>query len=171
MPRLFYALWPDDQVRDKLLAACPDWGEPKARPVHCQDLHMTLQFLGSVPSARVAAVADAASGLAAAGVDLLLTQLGCWPRPQVAWCGPDRTPAQLAALVTALAERLSAVGYPPEPRSYRPHVTLARNVRNFAGERLDISIRWRAREFVLIESLSLPSPPRYKVLRRYPLEK
>jgi 2'-5' RNA ligase len=87
----------------------------------------------------------------------------------VAWLAPDETPSALAALVGALGDRLAAAGYPPEPRPYRPHVTLARKVAKLPAAVLPEGFHWRSVDFALVESLSLAVPPRYRVLATWPL--
>ena len=72
-------------------------------------------------------------------------------------------------LVDALGERLAAVGYPREDRPYRPHVTLAREVRRLDERLLPRAFPWESADFVLVESLSVAEPPRYKVVARWPL--
>ena len=55
--RLFVGLWPDDVVRDALLAHAEHWSWPAGvRRVQRDKLHMTLHFLGAVPRERVASL-------------------------------------------------------------------------------------------------------------------
>lgn len=169
MKRLFFALWPDEPVR-KALTRCALRGAGRhAQPVHCDDVHMTLQFLGNVPEERIPALEKVASELVASEFQITLTHLGCWSRPRVAWCAPDETPAALTKLVSDLGRLLADVGYPPEHRPYRAHLTLARKVRSMPETRLAAPIVWKAREFVLVESRAVAEPPRYQVLTRWAL--
>ncbi|MEJ2577123.1 MAG: RNA 2',3'-cyclic phosphodiesterase [Gammaproteobacteria bacterium] len=168
--RLFLALWPDAAARQGLAALARAVALPAgARRVHPEDLHLTLQFLGAVPLERLPAVREAAAGVEAEPVGLELTRVGCWPRPRVAWCAPDETPAELSGLVARLGARLAAVGYPAESRPFRPHVTLARKVRRLADARLVQPLFWRCADLALVESLARPAPPRYQVLEHWPL--
>lgn len=169
MKRLFFALWPDEVVRKALAGCALQRAGRHARPVHRDDVHMTLQFLGNVPEERVPILEKAASELVAPEIRITLTHLGCWPRPRVAWCAPDETPAALTKLVKDLGGLLADVGYAPERRPYSPHITLARKVRSMPGTRLAKPIEWTAHEFVLVESRSVAEPPRYRVLTRWAL--
>ena len=167
--RLFFGLWPDPVTRRGLAALARDLNIPGGRVVHPEDLHLTLQFLGPVPAARLAAVGAAADRVDGSPFELRITHTGHWPRPRIAWCAPGEVPGALSVLVRGLGEQLAAVGYPPEDRPYRPHVTLARKARGAPAGTLAQSIRWPVSSFVLAESLSVPEPPRYRILRRWPL--
>lgn len=168
--RLFFALWPGAELRRELAALARGLELPeRARRVHPEDLHLTLQYLGPVPVDRMDAVRAAAGGVHAGPVTLDLARVGCWPRPQIAWCAPLDVPSALPDLVDRLGERLAAVGYPREDRPFRPHVTLARKVRRLDERPLPRAIPWESADFALVESLSVAEPPRYKVLGRWPL--
>ena len=169
MKRLFFALWPDERVR-KSLAECPLRGTAGVvRPVHRDDVHMTLQFLGNVAESTIPALEQAAGAVEAPPFKITLTHVGCWPRPRIAWCAPDEAPAALARLVGELGKRLAPVGFPAERRPYRPHVTLARGVRSMPEARFSAPIVWTALEFVLVVSRAVPEPPRYQILARWAL--
>ncbi len=172
--RLFFALWPDTGVRVRLAELLGRIPTERARPVHPDDVHLTLQFLGPVPAARYACLGEAADALAAEGLQpivLPLQRLGYWKRPKVLWCAPETCPAPLGMLVQALGERLTRCGFTPEARAFAPHVTLARKCPaglNAALAPLE-EIPWTAREMVLVESLPVARPPRYQILRRWPM--
>lgn len=94
-----------------------------------QGLHVTLKFLGSVTAARLDAVQAAVRPLLA-GVEAFSVRvagLGAFPRPQrprVVWVGIDAPPlTELAALVD---RGTSSLGFTPESRPFRSHVTLGR---------------------------------------------
>jgi len=101
--RLFFALWPDDEVRARLTrwsrelhALC---GGRATRP---ENLHVTLAFLGSVEEARVAEVERAAGEVAPRAVSLVLDQPGYWKHNRIAWAGASVVPPELEALVSEL---------------------------------------------------------------------
>lgn len=167
--RLFFALWPDEETRAALKALQREPGPASGRLVHPQDLHQTLVFLGQVDAQRLPCVLAAADRVHAAATSLELTRLGYWRGPRVAWAAPDETPEPLLDLVDQLWTNLSDCGFEREARPFRSHVTLARKVRPFATAALGRQIPWEVRDFVLVTSLSEPSPPRYKVLQRWPL--
>jgi 2'-5' RNA ligase len=173
--RLFFALWPDAGVRARLAALAQRIPAERARVVHPDDVHLTLQFLGPVPETRIPCLIESADAVVADGsqasIELSLRRLGYWSRPRVLWCAPEMCPAPLGMLVQALGERLTRCGFTPERRAFAPHVTLARKCPGKLVQALEpmTPIPWTAAGFVLVESLSVARPPRYKVLHSWPL--
>jgi len=168
-PRLFLALWPAPQVQAglaRLLAGLPG-GHGKA--VHREDLHLTLVFLGEIGEASRACLERAMDGMQGRPFDLVIDQLGHWPRSQVLWCGPAVVPESLQGLVRDLQDRLQGCGFAPERRPYAAHVTLLRHARPQPGRPLIRPLTWPVRDFALVASTPGGPPPRYRVLRRWPL--
>jgi len=150
--RLFFALWPDRTVRDALQAwqkvCLPD----SIRPTHRDDLHLTLHFLGQVASGRIDQLRVLGDNLHVPGFELVLDGLGHFARPRVLWAGPAKMPEELVNLHADLAEGLRDFGFAPETRAYRPHVTLARKVRNRPEVTGLPPIHWQVRRWALVES-------------------
>lgn len=95
------------------------------------NLHLTLKFLGEVVDREVPDVCRAmrrvASGFEPFQIELGGT--GGFPndlRPRVLWAGISAGGEVLTALVAALEGELARLGYKPESRDYRPHLTLGR---------------------------------------------
>jgi 2'-5' RNA ligase len=168
--RLFFALWPDEAVRDQLRAAQAAMPRRGGRPVHVDDVHVTLAFLGQVEAERRACMEEAAAGVRGAPFDLVIDRQGYWPRPRVAWCAPAELPEPLRDLVQCLGRVLRPCGFEPERRPYSPHVTLFRDSRAVPEGPLELPVRWPCRDFVLVASVPSAAPgPRYQVLARWPL--
>jgi len=94
-------------------------------------IHLTLRFLGNVSDESVTslhqAMAQAAQGQTA--FPLRARALGCFPhpaRPRVLWVGLDDPSQALGRLNERLMAALTPLGFPPEDRSFHPHLTLAR---------------------------------------------
>jgi RNA 2',3'-cyclic 3'-phosphodiesterase len=167
--RLFFALWPDEAVRAQLRAAQDALPRRGGRPVHVEDIHVTLAFLGPVEAERRACMEAAAAGVRGEAFELVIDRQGYWPRPRVAWCAPAAIPEPLRTLVQRLNRALEPCGFEPERRAYSPHVTLFRDSRAVPEGPLERSVRWPCREFVLVASANVPGGPRYRVLGRWPL--
>jgi RNA 2',3'-cyclic 3'-phosphodiesterase len=96
-----------------------------------EKLHLTIKFLGEVGRARVAEL-SAAAGRAAAGVEefsLSLGGAGAFPprgAARVLWLGVADPDGRLAELQRRLEDECAAAGFPREPRSFSPHLTVAR---------------------------------------------
>ena len=95
-------------------------------------LHLTLHFLGDeVDDAdlhRICVAMDEAAATVPA-FRVAFGGVGAFPdlrRPRVVWLGVRTGAAELGRLHDALAERLEPLGFPPEARGFRPHLTLAR---------------------------------------------
>jgi 2'-5' RNA ligase len=100
------------------------------RWVEINGIHITLKFLGEIPSGRIDTVRGAMDRSAAGGkrFSLRVEGVGCFPdaaRPRVVWAGVRREPA-LLDLQRRLEENLSAAGFPRERRAFTPHLTLGR---------------------------------------------
>lgn len=128
--RLFFALWPPEELRRKLwhaLAPLRHAG-PDVRWVPPERLHITLRFMGDTSAGAVSRLTGAADMLSAeAPVRVDLTRTGAFPRrgaPRVYWIGV--VPAPLLRLRRLLDAALAREGIAPEPRSFAPHLTVGR---------------------------------------------
>jgi 2'-5' RNA ligase len=163
--RLFLALWPDDAVRGNVQAHAEGWVIPAGSVRYTpQDWHVTLHFLGSIPTDRVVTIA--------AGIDvpiepfeLVLDQPRLWPRG-LAVVGASRTPPALKSLHERLADALRGLQLTVETRPYRPHLTLARRADQAVLPKSPLPIVLPARAFVLVVSTGRTAH-RYEILREY----
>jgi RNA 2',3'-cyclic 3'-phosphodiesterase len=170
--RLFFALWPDDRLRELLgrrLSTLLASARGKAqRP---DQWHVTLEFLGSVAADRQPAVWSAADKVATGSFTVSFDALEHWRRPQVYCLAATHVPGPLVQLVSDLRAGLWAQGFVPETREYRPHVTLARRTRQAATGPLPEPVDWPAERFALVRSVTDPSGSRYEPLRWWNLSK
>lgn len=150
--RLFFALWPGEQTRRTLAAWQREHLPATVRATHAQDLHLTLHFLGQVGEEKVALLRALGEHLSLPPFELTLDRIGHWPRPAVLWVGPSEMPIQLRHFQQGLEEALAAIGFEPETRTYRPHVTLARKIRRPLQEAEFEPLVWPVKEWVLAES-------------------
>jgi 2'-5' RNA ligase len=167
--RWFFALWPDADARaalaDRLSALVP----AGARATHPHDLHLTLAFLGPLSPEMLACAERAADGVQCDPFELKIDCVGHFPRAHVLWCGPAAPPESLSTLVTDLQRRLAAYGLPPDPRPYRPHITVARRASAPASTTWPTPLSWLAGEFALAAG-DAGAVPRYRIRRRWPLK-
>jgi 2'-5' RNA ligase len=166
--RVFFALWPDSPVRAALAdAAERAHAECGGRITAREKIHLTLFFVGGIDRSRIAELETCAQRVTAASFDLDLDVLGYWRHNRIVWAGTRETPAALSALMSGLTRSLELAGYRGEDRPYAPHVTLVRNAKHAPRETALAVPRWRAREFVLVESAG--GGTRYDVLAQWPL--
>lgn len=168
--RVFFALWPDDDVRGALAAAARRMHRVlHGRRTRDESIHLTLAFLGEVDVEDFERLRSAPASLGAGAFDLILDTWDCWPRNRIGWAGPSSIPAQLGGLAANLAQWLGSVGFELEKRKFTPHVTLVRDARYAAMPAPLQPVRWEVKEFVLVRSLRLPRGSQYEVVSRWPL--
>ena len=167
--RLFFALWPDDEVRSHLADLQTRLPQVQGNWVHPMDLHITLQFLGAVPTGRQQCILHAASAVQASPFELEINHLDFWPKPRIAWAGPEKIPKALLQLVKSFGQNLQECGFRVERRPYRPHVTLLRKTTPGMPLALPQPVLWPVDYFVLAESLPGSGPPWYRVVESWPL--
>lgn len=160
--RLFVALWPDAAALRALAAWQARWAWPRgAAVVAPAQLHLTLHFIGAVPTGRLT---ELALGLARPmhpfELDLDRTEL--WPQG-LAVLRPDAVPAALTALHTELQAALQQLALPVQARAFRPHVTLARRATGALPPSEPATLQWSVRGYALVQSRS-----GYQTLAHYP---
>ncbi len=163
--RLFFALWPDEDTRERLATLVLD--EITARWVNRDNLHVTLAFLGSVDKHTRSCVEHVAAQVSVPSFTLQLDEVGYWRKPRILWVGASQLPASLEQLLEVLNDGLSTCGFKPERREYRAHITLARKVHTPIAHRNIDPIAWPIDSFALVESRTLPAGASYQVLRTW----
>lgn len=164
--RLFFALWPDDDTREELARVAHAVPLHRAaRRVPPEKMHITLAFMGDTPADRQKCFEQAADSVTGEPLHLTLDFFGHFPRPRVFWFGLKSTPTILGELVDRLVLAIEPCGFEPESRPFRPHVTLARKVRE-RPQASPATVEWPCDAFCLVESAG----GKYSVLRRWPLK-
>jgi len=176
--RLFFALWPDEALRETLAeAAGPLRAACDGRPVPKSNYHLTLAFLGGVEASRLDGIRDAAAGVAAGfaagfgtpGFELVLDTAGHWRRAGVAWLGARRPPEAAEQLAGFLWQALEPLGFAAEQRPFRPHLTVLRGCRRCVEVGPVAPVAWPVRDFVLVRSETRPEGARYEIVGRWGL--
>lgn len=169
--RLFFAVWPDEEARQRITEFGRSLTPRRGRLVHTLDLHLTLLFLGSPDTELEAGLVERAgivSGQSETqGFTLTLDRLSGRPHARVSWLAPSRPPRPLLDLVFRLRDAAKECGAEVERRPYVPHVTLRRWAACPRPRDID-PIEWQVRRFVMAESKS-SSGARYRVLHDWPL--
>jgi RNA 2',3'-cyclic 3'-phosphodiesterase len=188
--RLFVAVPVPPATRDACRAvietvrATPAGGAP--RWVDLDGLHLTLRFLGDTPDNLVGAVGDAVLAGAAghAAFAVRLAGAGAFPehgrKVRSLWLGIERGADELGAIVRDLGPGLAALGWAPDARPYRPHLTVARTDRTsirdghavadaLVAAASEWSTSFTADRAVLYRSHLGGGPPRYEPVVEVPL--
>jgi 2'-5' RNA ligase len=101
------------------------------RWIRPENIHLTLKFLGDVPAADIDTICGAISktvdGVPA--IPLQAKGIGVFPgikRPRVLWVGLTGQIESLMKLQKTLDSNLKDIGFPPEKRSFKGHLTIGR---------------------------------------------
>jgi len=172
-----------DQVEARLKPQVPP---ETVRWVKADSIHLTLKFLGQVPSDQLELITSALRTAAAAHAPFTLevSDAGCFPnahRPRVVWVGVKDDGHRLHVMQRAVENAIAPLGYPTEVRDFTPHLTLgrlARDVRQIdqkkIGEVVQLAAvgslgRWEVKQIALIRSDLKPNGAEYTILMRAPL--
>ena len=171
--RLFFALWPGQQVRQSLSKTIAGVTEldGQGRVMNPANLHMTLHFLGNIPVQRVACFIENAQKIESPCFELEINQLGYFDRPKISWLGPVEIPTALLGLHKLLGENIKNCGFQAEIRPYRPHITMARKVKQAVIINPISSIPWKVDSFALVKSIVQGGSVQYQVKTLFSLEK
>ncbi len=167
--RLFFALWPDDDVRLQIVENLRklDLDRNKNRLVSNNNLHLTLHFVGNVSITKMKCLDWQARQVIAEKFDLSLDYSGYFKKPKVLWLGCRTVPRALIDLQQNLGREIAECEYTPEERPYSPHVTVARKIYH-APEPVEFApISWQVDRFVMVESISDVAGVRYEVVKSY----
>lgn len=128
--RLFVALDLPEAVRSALADWCARVAPAGVRRVPAENLHLTLAFLGSRSEDEAAAVAALLEPLVRASVvEPLSTADALWlplHRPAVLAVSIEGGQGLIQLQEALVAALTRAVGFVPERRAFRPHVTVGR---------------------------------------------
>ncbi len=127
--RVFFGLELDTDGRRALADWRERYGAAAGRAVPAANFHITLAFIGAVDNRKLDTLCravddwepDTGSG------EVVLDQVGYWPKPGIYWAGPSQPVLGLAALARKLQHLGGLVGARLEKKSFAPHVTLYRH--------------------------------------------
>ncbi|HEV2246450.1 MAG TPA: RNA 2',3'-cyclic phosphodiesterase [Terriglobia bacterium] len=162
-----------EQARFRAVSTDARWTRPEG-------IHLTLKFLGNISAQQEAQVKDALGRLDRFETfRVRIKGFGFFPNaksPRVFWAGLEALPdlARLAAQVESAMERL---GFPPEDRPFKPHLTLARFKMPRPQRKLEALVSaednpplgaFEVSEFFLWESKSSPQGAEYLKVACFP---
>ena len=182
--RSFIAIDLSDLVRRQLEALAQELRKCDARVgwVRTEGIHLTLKFLGDVAPELIEEIKPALAETASQTAPIHIEPAGCgaFPTiksPRVIWVGLRGQIGPLAELERRVEGAMVTLGFKPEERPFKPHLTLGRVKsreglqslqqillahRDFAAEPFD------AAEVVLYKSELRPDGARYTPLFKAP---
>ncbi|HMK33984.1 MAG TPA: RNA 2',3'-cyclic phosphodiesterase [Desulfomonilaceae bacterium] len=174
LPREVKAFLSDLSISLKKCDADVKWVKPDG-------MHLTLKFLGNVPTDVLPNIKEKAAPVFAEqpALRLGIRHVGAFPalkRPRVVWAGCHDPEARLGRVAANLEHALVPLGFAKEKRAFNPHLTLGR-VRS--SERIGDLIRaiqdkvhvvgpdFVADHAVLFESILSPAGAQYVEIYRF----
>jgi 2'-5' RNA ligase len=144
--------------------------------------HLTVDFLGETPESLLEPLGAMFERVCreAAPFELALGAFGGFPnlhRAKVLWIGVGGERDSLIALEARMRQGFMELGLQPDERSYKPHITLAREVHKSPvldelPTKISVTpLSWRVTEMVLFHSELRPEGAVHTPLGRYGLGK
>jgi 2'-5' RNA ligase len=140
--------------------------QPRIKWVNPNGMHLTLKFLGNIAPAMIDQITEAMTEAAqkVPPFTLDVQQLGAFPnlkRVQVVWLGLGGEIDKIKQLHQFIEANLARLGFAPEQRPLKPHLTLARvsneaspDERQRFGE-LIASTKFETIQIIRVESINL----------------
>lgn len=158
---------------------------PKLKWVQGEAVHLTLKFLGEQPQERLtevrALLPEALSAKGLRSFYLELSGVGAFPNyrlPRVLWMDLVGETDELHELWLTVESLATRMGFAPETRPFRPHLTLAR-IKDPGDFSLTLAKtltesdppmgRWRVSCVTLMKSELRAGGPQYSPLATFPL--
>lgn len=183
--RLFIAIPVTTAVRQLVTGVREALGhQPNVRWVSPDNLHITLKFLGDVEKRQLPAIVQACRDSATSHKEIhtgttIPGAFPAWQNARVFWIGlqHDSIP-RLQLLQQTIEQQLLPLGFTPEDRAFRPHLTIGRVKRgrnadpaaDFLQNHTLQEMIFTVREIVLYRSSLGPEGPRYQALENFALQ-
>lgn len=176
MHRLFVAIRPPEDIRDRLIDAMDD--SPELGWVQDENLHLTLRFIGEVERPLADDIALALTRIRSEAFELGVAGVGIFERRTGGALWAAVQPKDAVAALAAKVERACVhAGLESERRAFHPHITLARFKQDAAKAAQAFLERNRALatppfavdRFILYESRLSRHGAHYEEVADYPL--
>ena len=117
-------------IKQMLTSTCEN-ERVEIRWVKHNNLHLTVQFLGSASDEKVIKIRKEVENIACSINPFVLTvsETGCFPnrsKPSVLYLGIGGNIEGLKALVMKINDKMSQIGFKKDSESFIPHITVAK---------------------------------------------
>ena len=149
---------------------------PFRKWTHPADYHITLQFLGDTTAPVLSKLIESLQQVSYEPFTLSLDKIGTFgPKasPRILWASVLDQDSALKQLQQYITERTAPLGFAPEMREFRAHLTLARDYRGDRDFQLPEITKlpqhgsWQVDHFTVMKS-NLKSSPMYEVVHSFP---
>jgi len=183
--RVFVGIKLDREAVEKIIATLKPFRKI-ATPIKWtkpENIHLTLKFIGDLEPAAYKQLEQVLSNgdyqLSPFTVRISgIGKFGRGPELTILWAGITPSP-KLESLYRDIENRLASIGIPRENRPFKPHITLARNKKNFDTKPYIRLIDEHQGTFIsesaiagfqIFKSDLAPDGPTYTILKEIPLE-
>ncbi|MEO8539140.1 MAG: RNA 2',3'-cyclic phosphodiesterase [bacterium] len=186
--RLFVACEVPDEIKEtigEVIEGLRAKSGSDVRWIRPEGVHVSLKFLGEVPTKKLPAVklAIQEAVVGHSPFELEFSTIGTFGGREglrIMWVGIAGDVLRLEALVRAVNAALAVVGFEPERRPFRPHLTLGRvrdevptrrraEIEVAVGKSGVPQVSWRTAQVSLMRSRLTTSGATYEVLATFPL--
>ena len=184
--RSFLAIELPRHIMEKIEEVQKDLKSSRAdvRWVSPEKIHLTLKFFGNIDETMIDSIVNSIEGPVhkTSPFSLLARRIGAFPHlknPRVIWMGLEDSKEALAPFQKEVELKLKEIGFEPEDRPFRPHLTIGRvNSNRGRNELLGMVEKHLEEEFgefavervILFRSDLRPSGPIYTPLKDLKLE-
>ena len=117
-------------IKQMLTSTCEN-ERAEIRWVKHNNLHLNVQFLGSVSDEKISKIIKEVENVVSAIDPFVLTisETGCFPnrsKPSVLYLGIGGNIEALKALVVKINDKMSQIGFKKDSESFIPHITVAK---------------------------------------------
>ncbi len=184
MIRCFLAINLSSELKEFIKKSLIKWRtiNCKVKWVQPENCHITLKFLGNIPSSQLVEINNTIESATKnfGDFELSLSSPGIFPspnRPRILWLGLDGEVKKLAKLQNIIDTSLKEFGFEAEKKGFIPHITVGRikrsplnvNIDPFLKSSLPNNCSFKVKEFYLMQSTLTPKGPIYTKLRAFPL--
>ena len=163
-------------IKQMLTSTCEN-ERAEIRWVKHNNLHLTVQFLGSVSDEKISKIIKEVENVVSSINSFVLTvsETGCFPntsKPSVLYLGVRGNIEALKALVEKINNKMSQIGFKKDSESFIPHITVAKinypqkfnpDLSIFLNSTYD-EVEFLVDKIQLLESQTLPEGVVYKTL-------
>ena len=169
MSRYFFALWPNNLIREEIVNRSFQIDVTGSKTVK-SNLHLTLVFMGKLDSKQLEDIISQAQLIVCPTFDICLNHSGYFKNSKASWLGLESIPQTLIQLHNQLLELVRQCSIDVKPQQYTPHVTLSRNSSIFSTQSIT-PLLWQVSDFVLIKSIDTAQGVEYFPIEYFKLNK
>ena len=168
--KVFFAIWIDpatltaiEGVQERLVAISA------GRPMVPETMHVTLSYVGEVTTAQLDDLMAIGNQIRQKPFRFNINKISCFEASKVAWAGSKQVPDEMIALQSTMDRLVAKAGFPRDPRPFRPHITLIRNLPEPFQMMSTQDIIWPITAFSLVRINQSGVGVPYSILQVWPL--